>query len=385
MQSNRLTRLRLLQTFCLIGFLLLAAAGCKQSYNPPAQKTNINLLVVDGILNSAAGGVSNFHLSRTQKIGDSAGAYTPELQAQLTILGSSGDTYSFLEQGNGLYTTAALSLNPAEKYQLQIMTHDGSKYLYDPVPVLSSPQIDSLSWQPKDSIGDVTVSINTHDPANNSHYYYWTYAETWEYHTVEQAQLELENGLIVYTDSTNQTYTCWRTRTSTAILLGNSTNLGQDRISQAPLVVIPQNDQRLSVRYSILASQSLLTQAGYQYWQILQKNTENLGTLFDPQPSQLSGNYHCLTNPNEAVIGYLSAGTTQQLRLFVPGLQKQDTSTPYCSLVSIPINQTNYQLYDYSDPSYAPFYFMGMSTILSKKTCIDCRVQGGTTQKPSFW
>ena len=384
MLSNRLIRLRLLQIFSLIG-LLLAAEGCKQSYNPPAQKTNINLLVVDGILNSAAGGVSNFHLSRTQKIGDSAGAYTPELQAQLTILGSSGDSYSFLEQGNGLYTTDALSLNPTEKYQLQITTHDGSKYLSDPVPVLTSPPIDSLSWGPKDSVGDVTVSVNTHDPANNSHYYYWTYVETWEYHTVEKAQLELENGLIVYTDSTNQTNICWRTNPSTAILLGNSTNLGQDRISQAPLVVIPQDDQRLSVRYSILASQSLLTQAGYQYWQILQKNTENLGTLFDPQPSQLSGNYHCVTNPNEAVIGYLSAGTTQQLRLFVPGLQKQDTAAPYCALVTIPLNQNNWQLYDYSDPSYAPFYFTNGSTVLSKKTCIDCRVQGGITQKPAFW
>lgn len=385
MQSNLLIRLRLLQIFSLTGFLLLAAAGCKQSYTPPAQKTNINLLVVDGMLNSAAGGVSNFRLSRTQKIGDSAGAYTPELQAQLTILGSSGDSYSFLEQGNGLYTTAALSLNPTEKYQVQITTHDGSKYLSDPVPVLTSPPIDSLSWNPKDSVGDVTVSINTHDPTNNSHYYYWTYVETWEYHTVEQAQLELVNGLIFYTDSTNQTYACWRTQASTAILLGNSTTLGQDRISQAPLIVIPQNDQRLSVRYSILASQSLLTQAGYQYWQILQKNTENLGTLFDPQPSQLSGNYHCVTNPNEAVIGYLSAGTTQQQRLFVPGLQKQDTSPPYCPLQSTPINQTNYQLYDYSDPSYAPYYFMGMSTILTRKQCIDCRVQGGTTQKPTFW
>ncbi|HEY4287861.1 MAG TPA: DUF4249 domain-containing protein [Puia sp.] len=385
MQPNRLIRLQVLCPFFLFGFLLLAVEGCKQSYNPPAQKTNINLLVVDGMLNSSPGSASNFHLSRTQKIGESTGAYTPELQAQLTILGSSGDTYSFLEQGNGLYTTAALSINPAEKYQLQIMTHDGSKYLSDPVPVLSSPPIDSLSWQPKDSVGDVTVSINTHDPANNSHYYYWTYAETWEYHTVENAQLQLQNGLIVYTDSTNQTNTCWKTQASTAILLGNSTSLGADRISQAPLVIIPQDDQRLSVRYSILVSQSLLSQAGYQYWQILQKNTENLGTLFDPQPSQLSGNYHCVTNPNEAVIGYLSAGTKQQLRLFIPGLQQKDTSTPYCGLMNVPINQINWQLYDYSDPSYAPFYFTGMSTVLSKKTCIDCRVQGGTTQKPTFW
>ena len=374
-----------LLTFCLIGCLLLSAPGCKQSYTAPAQKTNINLLVVDGMLNSKAGSASTIRLSRTQKIGDSTGAYTPELQAQLTILGSAGDAYPFQEQGNGVYMTATLSINPAEKYQLQIMTHNGSKYLSDPVPVLSSPPIDSLNWGPKDSTDKVTVSVNTHDPANNSHYYYWTFAETWEYHAVENAELGLQNGLIVYTDSTNQTYACWTTHNSTGILLGNTTNLGEDRISQAPLITISEDDQRLSVRYSILVSQSLLTQPAYQYWLILQKNTQNLGTLFDPQPSQLSGNYHCLTDPNEPVIGYLSAGTIQQQRLFIPGMQPRDTVTPDCSNVVIGTNQNNWQIYNYPDASYGPYYFTGMSTVLSKKTCLDCRLHGGTNQKPTFW
>jgi hypothetical protein len=370
----------------MMGILLFAGPDCKQSYVAPAQKANINLLVVDGILNGGAGSASTFRLSRTQQIGDSAQAYTPELQAQLTILGSGGDTYLFSEQGNGVYATAPLSINPAEKYQLQIQTHNGSKYISDPVPVLLSPPVDSLTWGPTDSASDVTVSINTHDPANNSHYYFWTFIQTWEYHALENAELGLQNGLIVYVDSTNQTYTCWKALNSTDILLGNTTSLGQDRVSQAPLVTIPQNDQRLSVRYSILVSQSVLSESAYQYWLILQKNTQNLGTLFDPQPSQLSGNYHCLTDPNEPVIGYLSAGTIQQQRLFIPGLQPKDTATPECRTVTIGVNPTNFQLYDYPDTTYGPYYFQGSTAlILSPRRCIDCRLSGGTNQKPSFW
>jgi hypothetical protein len=384
MSSNRL--ITPLFACFMMGILLLAGPGCKQSYVAPAQKTNINLLVVDGIVNGGAGSASTFRLSRTQQIGDSAGAYTPELQAQLTILGSGGDSYPFVEQGNGVYMTAALSINPAEKYQLQIQTHNGSKYLSDPVPVLMSPPIDSVTWQLPNSAGNVTVSIDTHDPANNSHYYFWTFTQTWEYHALENAELGLQNGLIVYVDSTSQTYTCWKSSNSTDILLGNSTSLGEDRISQAPLVTIPQNDQRLSVRYSILVSQSVFTQSAYQYWLILQKNTQNLGTLFDPQPSQLSGNYHCLTDPNEPVIGYLSAGTIQQQRLFIPGLQQKDTAAPECPTVEISVNPSNFQLYDYPDTTYGPYYFQGStSLILSPRRCIDCRLAGGTNQKPSFW
>jgi len=366
-------------------FLLLAIAACKQTYSPPAQKTNINLLVVDGILNSGAGCVSTFRLSRTQKIGDSVGAYTPELRAQLTVLGSSGDAYNFAEQGNGVYATAPLTLNPAEKYQLQIQTQSGGKYLSDAVPVLVAPPIDSLSWRTQDSAGEVTISIDTHDPANNSHYYFWSYAETWEYHAIYNAELGLQNGLIIYVDSTTQTYACWRGANSTSILLGNTTALGQDRISQAPLATIAHEDERLSVRYSILVSQSLLTEAGYQYWLTLQKNTQNLGTLFDPQPSQLSSNYHCTTNPGEPVIGYLSVGTIRQQRLFVPGQQKRDSVTPSCQIISIPTNASNWQLWDYPDTTFGPFYFHNTNTVISQRRCLDCRLSGGTTQKPAYW
>jgi len=371
--------------------ILLIGFACKRDYNPPAIQNNPNLLVVDGFINTGANSTTAFALSRTLKIGDSIGAFIPEPQAQLSVLSSSGNAYSLLDQGNGTYLSTTLSLDPSQKYQLKITTRNGSQYLSDAVPTRTAPPLDSLSWFQDDSSGNVIVSANTHDPANNSHYYRWFYTETWEYHAPLQSELELINGLIFYAiDSLTQQYLiyfCWRSDNSTDIVLGNSTALGQDRISQQPIAIVPRGAQKISIKYSINASQYVLTPDAYQYWLILQKNSQNLGTLFDPQPSQLTGNIHCLTNPKEPVIGYLSASSIQQKRLFIDNKQihNWDTAALECPLRQTFRNPNNFQIYTYPDTLWGPYYFSGDALYLSKRNCLDCRELGGTLQKPPFW
>ena len=370
---------------------LLAGIGCKRDYNPPVVQTNPNFLVVDGFIDAGPGTTTNFTLSRTQRLGDSLGAHTPETQAEITVISTSGQTFALQEQGAGTYVSTQLSLDPDQKYRLKITTRNGSQYQSDMVAVKLTPPIDSLTWKQDDSTGNVIVSANTHDPANNSHYYRWFYSETWKYHAPLQSELVLVNGQINYAiDSLTQEYTvyyCWRSDNSTDIVLANTTSFSNDRVSQQPIGTIPRGAQKISIKYSMLASQYVLTQDAYQYWLILQKNTQNLGTLFDPQPSQLNSNIHCLTNPREPVIGFLSASSIQQQRLFIDNQQVNnwDTAQLACPLVQWYRDPNDFHIYTYSDPLWGPYYFSGPALVLSKRTCLDCREQGGTLQKPSFW
>jgi hypothetical protein len=371
--------------------LLLATIRCKRDYNPPVLQNNPNFLVVDGFINAGANSTTAFTLSRTQGLNDSAGAYTPELQAEVTILGSNGTSITLQDLGNGTYTSPQMTLDPGQKYKLLITTRNGSKYTSDTVSTRISPPIDSLSWRQDDSSGNVIVSANTHDPANNSHYYRWFYTETWKYHAPLQSELQLINGQIYYAiDSLTQEYLiyyCWRSDKSTDIVLGNTTSFSQDRVSQQPIGTVPRGAQKLSIKYSMLASQYVLTPDAYQYWLILQKNTQNLGSLFDPQPSQLAGNIHCLTNPKEPVIGYLSASSIQQQRLFIDNSQVRnwDSLQLECPLRQTGWDPNNFHTYNYPDTLWGPYYFSGPALILTKRDCLDCRLQGGTLTKPSFW
>ncbi|HZE83230.1 MAG TPA: DUF4249 domain-containing protein [Puia sp.] len=361
--------------------------ACKQTYTPPAIKANLNLLVVNGVLNGGPGQPTTIYLSRSQEIGDSILAPPiPELQAKILIQGEGGDTYNLQEQGNGTYASGNLTLNTAHKYRLQITTAGGAQYISDYVSIQQTPPIDSLTWQQR---GDVTVYLNTHDPANQSHYYRWDYMETWEYHSPLQTLLGVKNHLIYFTDSTNQTQVCWESDNSTNILLGSSAGLGADVISQAPVATVTQTASKLSARYSILVSQYVLTQPAYQYWQILQKNTQQTGTLFDPQPSQLTGNFHRVNNPSEPVIGYMSASSITQKRIFIGNSQVSgwDTVALACEQKEIPQDPNNFAFYNYPDTTFSPYYFVttGSLIMLARSECVNCLLRGGTNQKPAYW
>ncbi|HLZ88421.1 MAG TPA: DUF4249 family protein, partial [Puia sp.] len=128
----------------------------------------------------------------------------------------------------------------------------------------------------------------------------------------------------------------------------------------------------------------------YNYWLLIQKTSDNLGTLFDLQPTQLVGNIHCLTNPSEPVIGFLSATSVQQQRIFIYryylGTWPHNEPGYGCDTIKIPVNPVNPLIYNYPDTLYAPWYFISNGPlVLGSRFCLDCTLFGGTNSKPSFW
>ena len=362
---------------------------CKKKYDPPAIAAANNYLVVDGFIDANPNESTTIILSRTKKLSDTTSQTMSELNAKVFIISKNGSSFPLFDAANsGNYMSASLNLNSSDQYGVKIITSDGHQYISDFVPVKKSPPIDSLTWTQDSSL---TVYLYTHDVNNSSVYYKWNFVETWEHFSPVQTFWVQNNGIISYADTTNQTDSCWTTANSTSIITGTSVSLSQDVISKAPITTIPRNDVKIKARYSILINQIPLTVDAYNYWSLIQKNSQELGTLFDPQPSQLTGNIHPINNPNEAVIGYVTAATTTQKRIFVKNnqLNNWDSRINYnqCSTKIIPTDPLNTFAYNYADTSFAPWYFTGFQPLLyiTKKTCIDCREYGGVTTRPSFW
>ncbi len=377
-----------IRPYILLVFASFLLLMCKKKYDPPAITAANNFLVVDGFINANPNEATTIVLSRSKNLGDSI-PNIPELHAQVSIVSNSGSSYNLIDVNNsGNYISATLNLNASSQYQIKIITADGHHYVSDMVAVKKSPPIDSLTWTQDSSL---TVYLYAHDPNNNTVYYKWNFIETWEHYSPVQTFWVQNNGIISYADTTNQIDSCWSTANSATIITGTSVSLAQDVISKAPITTIPRNDVKIKARYSILVNQIPLTVDAYNYWSLIQKNSQELGTLFDPQPSQLTGNIHPITNPNEPVIGYISAATTTQKRIFVNNKQLNNWSTlidyPSCDTKIITPDPLNTFVYTYSDTSYAPWYYTGFQPLLyiTKKTCIDCREYGGITKRPSFW
>jgi Domain of unknown function (DUF4249) len=368
---------------------LLAAASCKKPYEPEVILAPNNYLVFDGFINASPNTASVFTLSRTRNLTDTV-ISIPEFNAQIVIEGKTGSSYNLTAGANGTYSTTALTLNTTDQYRIKATTADGHQYASAFVPVKQTANIDSITWQQTE---DLTLFVHTHDPSDNSRYYKWDFTETWEYKAPFETSwgLNNSNNLVVFLSPQNQIYKCWTTRSSTNIITGTSIALSADVISYLPVHTIKKDDERINIRYSMLLNQLAITEEAYKYWNIIQKNSQQLGTLFDLQPAQLKGNITSTSHATEPVVGFISAAVARQKRIFITNAQLNNWATGYpyndCSLLSIPTDPSNILLYNYPDPAYVPYFFTGIppSLIISKKECVDCRTRGGVNSKPLFW
>jgi hypothetical protein len=369
-------------------FLLLAVLGCREAYEPPAIKASNHFLVVDGVINTMPDSKTTIQLSRTRNLADTF-LTNPESGASVAIEAKSGAVYQLQEQRGSVYEADHLTLNQSDLYRLRIRTGNGSEYLSDFVEVKQTPPIDSITWK---QVGDVSFYASTHDPANKARYYRWDYVETWQYRSALLSfyGLGVNKDSIYFKDVNTQTSNCWQTTTSTEILLASSVRLSEDVIDHVPIAIIQKNAEKMNIRYSMLLRQYALTAEAYNYWDILRKNTQTLGTLFDAQPGQLKSNLHNVADAAEPVIGFVSACSVQEKRIFVDHLELNGWETPppviICDVQTIGQDPVNPLHWTYPDTSYGPWYFVSPSGIMiAKNACLDCRRRGGTNQKPSFW
>ncbi len=377
--------------FCL--FLLLAVFACRKPFEPAAIKVDYNYLVIEGVINAGPNAVTTITLSRTKNLSDSLPP-KPELGAQVLIVGDNGISFGLIPLGNGIYTSQVLNLSSVIKYRLKITTANGSVYQSDFVPVKQTPAIDSLSWDQNSAFQDVTIFAHTHDPKNSTRYYRWEYVETWQYRANYETSYGVDNNNLSYNinpwDSLIQQYNCWASANSTTVVTASSEALGQDVISYAPVATVLHNAEKIAIKYSINVRQFALTPEAYQYWQIIQKSTQQTGTIFDPQPAQLVGNIHCTTNPNEPVIGFVSVSSATEKRIFISYPELINWQIPVselnCDTKYGAQDPSNFRHIYYPDTSYTLYYYTsGGAFIAAKKDCLDCRRRGGTNLKPSFW
>ncbi len=384
---------RIFSYFLLIFLMMIS---CRKPYDPPAINNGNHFLAVDGFIYTGTSVTSMITLSRSVNL-DESGLHIPELNAQVAIQSSGGNSYNLIDStGEGIYMSSVLNLDSIHQYQLAITTSDGNKYLSDFVSTKEAPPIDSLSWElandPVTGLQAAYIFVNAHDPSNATRYYRWDFLGTYKHLSAFSTNWGESNGMVYPLPVGYSISACWSTFPSTDILLGSTIALSQDEISHMQVANIQQNDPILDVGCSFLVRQYPLTQQGYDYWLTVQQNSQSLGGLFDLQPAQVTGNLHCITNPANPVLGFISASNVQEKRIYIsnkslPGWQSQHLDTANaCKTVDLRVDPLNTLVYNYPDTAYGPYYFPDATDlIVAPKSCLDCRYQGGVNIKPSFW
>lgn len=375
--------------------ILLLAFACREKYVPQLNEPTTGYLVVEGFINSGTG-PTTITLTRSTKLSSQA-AIVKETKATVRVESKNSATNFILtETSTGVYTYPQLSPNTADQYRLYVKTTNGKEYVSDFSVVRRTPDIDSVSWRVEN--GGVQIYANTHDNLAKTKYYQFKYDETWEFTSKYVTNLKVYNDKngdahhVGYRDSSNPVYAqnlyrCWKTNIPTNILVNTTEKLTQDVVSLFPLTYIEPASWKLGILYSINLKEYAVSQEGYRFLDELKKNTEQLGSIFDAQPSGNNGNMHCLTVPDEPVIGFVEVSEEKQKRIFisntqVPGWNYNMICTDEIAVPNIPDSikgaigiPTKVAI---PGRTGLDFVFFGPAI------CVDCTLRGVST-KPSFW
>jgi len=390
----------------LISTILFAA--CKKPYNPPAIVAPGLYLVVEGVINAGADSTI-IKLSHTVKL-SSGSTLNPVFNAIVTVESDQNFVFPLAETTSGNYVSADLNLDNSHKYRLSIKINN-EQYYSDFEPVLNSPPIDSLYYTI--ATNGINIYTNTHDPANTVKYYRWDYLEIWMIHPMYYSGFISNGDTVLLRALSQQVFLCSPADVSSTLILGSTAALVKDVIYNKPITSIPSTSDKIGNEYSILVRQYALTAGAYTFWSNLKTNTEQLGSIFDAEPSQINGNIHSSTNPAEQVVGYISVGSVSSQRIFIrnqqlPGWQ-QDNPYAYCALDTeyyvyyykgdnYPINQVdqtiNYNSNDFVKNRINPLIPIGpisgqpgqppIGYSASTRLCADCTLQG-TNVQPGYW
>jgi hypothetical protein len=365
----------------MITWLVIIGASCLDPFPPPPGSANLHLLAVDGFLNSATG-LAQVRLTRSLPL-DAIEEYPAESGALVEVEDEHGTKLAIPEQSQGLYSLITNTLQIGVHYRLLIHTSEGQTYESDMVQLKQSPVLESVHWVQE---GDgITIKVDSRDESGNTRYYQWFYHETWEYDSDKNSTFVMKGGRPVHRTPEERINICYSNQRSSRIFINATDDQVTDAVKDFPLVHITGGSKKLCRTYSILVQQRALDQDGYNYWRQMERNTENLGTMFDPIPAEVRGNIHS-SRPGETVLGYFSGSAVEEKRIYIrhaelPKDLRFINRRP-CSVDSI----RSFDIY----PDGTPFLNeVSMSFPWDKRDpayiCMDCRLEGGTVTKPSFW
>lgn len=378
----------------LVLAFLVHFPGCKVPYDPSLEAGVQDFLIVEGFIN--ANGLTSVRLSKSIKLAET-GFIKHENGAILQIEGDDNTVYPLMFKGNGLYQSDELTLSSDNIYRLRIKTAEGLEYLSDYSEVLNSPEVE-VSWDQQDD--GVRIYANTEDPSGQTKYYQWTYEEDWEVKSIRLSLFEVVsiNPLVTIKERTledvQKVLTCWGHTNSTNILTFSTTALAEVKVSEFPLVFIPNGSDKLTVRYSILARQNAIPRDAYEFLELMKKNSEQMGSLFDPMPSNIKGNIHNVHNPEEPAVGYIYTANPSEKRIFIESAEAGNWQHSMMCLEKF-VKRTDFftlgELFREDMNSIADtlnqIEFNGSETkgwLIYPSPCLDCRLRGGTV-KPDFW
>jgi len=370
--------------------LTILATACVTEFKAGLPSNSEQLLIVDGTIVEDT--TVTFYLSKSFSINSSTvPPETFDIDATVTIIGNNGyESDPATSLGKGAYSIKVGDLDDNVEYGIRI-DYDGNTYQSTLAKPISTPEIDSVSWAQPVRDAAVSFRISTHDNTGEAKFFLWNYTENWEITANYEISIFYDPASdSFYNAGSAPYYYCWKSNVPHEFIIGSTESLSANSIINKELYNCSPGDDRFSYLYCLTVSQQAISKAAFEYYQNKIVVNNEMGGLFTPQPSELTGNITCVTDPSKKVMGYVeTVKNTTQKRIFVesyqishPGVINNCTTITTDSILAMSGSfsrayQYGFRLVD-TDPAGNP---ADWSTV----ECTECTANGGSKNKPDFW
>lgn len=368
---------------------LICLNSCVDKFWPEVEKYE-NLLVVDG-------GITNgpppyqINLSRSAPV-DSVNAI-PFSNCIVIISSDDGEQEVLTEYEVGSYVTSPQGIwgKVGTNYKLSVITPDRKEYQSEFQELKESVEIEDVYAETEYHIQtgyDHTLAgyqfyLNTQETVSDSNYYLWRLEATYQYQSDYNIRWYYDGSMHRFNPS-DSLFNCWKTIKIKDIFTFNTLSLANNKLEHFPLNYANTENRQLTVRYSLLVNQYTINKKAYNYWNAIEEQNSEQGSLYSHQPYQIKGNMNNIDDEDEPVLGYFTVGGINSKRIFV-----DEINAPFYFSECV-INQGNIDAVSnliWTPPSQYPVYIIqyGTQRAVPGQACADCRLRKGTIIKPYFW
>jgi hypothetical protein len=370
-----------------LGFGLLLLNSCITPFEPKIDKYD-NVLVVDAVLTNLHGSCI-VKLSRTYPYNSKH--YLIETDANVKITDDLGNETILSDKNNGVYLPGDTNFVGAigRKYKVTVNTTSGESCESGFEELKEPVEIENVYYKYAElgnGFNGLQIYVDTSDPQKKSFFYSWNYDETWEF-------------WVPYVSSSvflPEMKICYKHVTSRRFLIESTKDYVDDRVIAFPLCFVGNNTNRLSVKYSLLVTQFILTENTYRFYKNLKDINENTGTLFDRIPVILVGNITNISHPGQPILGNFQVSGASEKRIFIlnselPSKLIIPTEYEFCTTDVVSKKRDPNRLDSLLAEGWAPMDTIiepsDQDTIIGlaiRRGCFDCKT-AGKIDMPPFW
>jgi len=372
-----------------ISILVFCLTSCVDEFWPDTDKYD-SLLVVDGLLTNSSDEVV-VRLSYSSPLYDEI--LKPLNDAEVFFTDENGIIAFLFEEAPGIYKAIDSSFcgQVGISYQLHINPPGGKQYVSDICqipPPLSIETVYGEDEYPDESNNDydfpgIQFYVENASNLNDTLYYYWKLYQTYEYRSTFDIDYTWEGELIPNPNATDLR-TCWRSSRINNFLFASTEQLvSTSGLNTFPLHFVSTNTKELSIRYSVLVRQLSILKLAFEFYDAIDQQNEEQGSMWSRQPLQIQGNMQNINNPEEHVLGYFIVAGLSEKRIFV-----NRPNLPFHYYECAPDFEAM-QFIQFEPSEMWPIYiddimFLGLARAESDE-CFDCRLSGGSLTPPDFW